>query len=532
MIYKIFKISLTILFFNILISQSQFSGNANFSYANRLNDGSLLKLPYRMFELKYANESENFSLNSELAFEWNRKMDTDFLTDNNPQDFILDLRELYLTWYIPMGEIKIGKQIHSWGFVDENSPLDNLNALDYYYLFESGASKKLGSYSVTSNLYWDNFTFGIIFSPFHNTNRLPIVNSKIDSEFPVMIPIIPNINQFIELKNKQEIGINLFYSSNIFDLCISFFEGYDRIFNLSGINIYTVSSEIDLSYTDADPVFGYRKSKLAGIGYSLFLNKFTIRSDFSYFFTKDVNNNVTDPITYTTVDGTISHSSYFTIDEYGNYRVPKPYQAMSIPFKEKAEYSQFNLQLEYEISSGFNLLSQFFYYKLYNYSSKDLGLEQEVCLGNICYNPDDFDTEKLFKPGMGSSLAVLSEKAILFQLSKQLLDNQLKLNVGALLDFTNKPNGLYDNGEDFTDIGEMNGVWNENEEFIDEIKNGFEIYGKLLTFGLEYGLSDNVQFKLNISKILGSDYYAPESNYQFNLMEDFSNIRMDLKYSF
>ena len=100
------------------------------------------------------------------------------------------------------------------------------------------------------------------------------------------------------------------------------------------------------------------------------------------------------------------------------------------------------------------------------------------------------------------------------------------------MDFTNKPNGLYDNGEDFTDIGEMNGVWNENEEFIDEIKNGFEIYGKLLTFGLEYGLSDNVQFKLNISKILGSDYYAPESNYQFNLMEDFSNIRMDLKYSF
>ena len=91
MIYKIFKISLTILFFNILISQSQFSGNANFSYANRLNDGSLLKLPYRMFELKYANESENFSLNSELAFEWNRKMDTDFLTDNNPQDFILDI---------------------------------------------------------------------------------------------------------------------------------------------------------------------------------------------------------------------------------------------------------------------------------------------------------------------------------------------------------------------------------------------------------------------------------------------------------
>ena len=93
--------------FNILISQSQFSGNANFSFANRLNDGSILKLPYRLFELKYTNGMNDFSLNAEFAFEWSRKMDTDFLTDNNPQDFILDLRELYLTWYISIGEIKL-----------------------------------------------------------------------------------------------------------------------------------------------------------------------------------------------------------------------------------------------------------------------------------------------------------------------------------------------------------------------------------------------------------------------------------------
>ena len=33
-------------------------------------------------------------------------------------------------------EIRIGKQIHSWGSTDGNSPVDNLNANDYYYLFE------------------------------------------------------------------------------------------------------------------------------------------------------------------------------------------------------------------------------------------------------------------------------------------------------------------------------------------------------------------------------------------------------------
>ena len=233
------KILITIIIIlNGLFAQSQFSGNANFSYANRINDRSILRLPYRILELKYINQFDNFSLNSEFAFEWNRKMDTDFLEDNNPQDFILDLRELYLTWYIPMGELKIGKQIHSWGFVDENSPLDNLNALDYYYLFDGGASRKLGSYSLASNLYWNNFTFKLVYSPFHNASRMPIVNGQIDPEFPTVIPILPTKDETLEIKNPQEFGINLNYSMDYLDLGISFFTAYDRIFNLAGVNVF------------------------------------------------------------------------------------------------------------------------------------------------------------------------------------------------------------------------------------------------------------------------------------------------------
>ena len=65
--------------------------------------------------------------------------DAQDLENNNSQDFVLDMREMYLTYYTNSGELRIGKQIHSWGSADENSPLDNISPIDYLYLFESGA---------------------------------------------------------------------------------------------------------------------------------------------------------------------------------------------------------------------------------------------------------------------------------------------------------------------------------------------------------------------------------------------------------
>ena len=34
--------------------------------------------------------------------------------------------------------ISVGKQIHTWGSVDQNSPLDNASPYDYYYIFSVG----------------------------------------------------------------------------------------------------------------------------------------------------------------------------------------------------------------------------------------------------------------------------------------------------------------------------------------------------------------------------------------------------------
>ena len=115
---------------------------------------------------------------------------------DDPQDFLLDLREFYLTWYTNFGEIRLGKQIQSWGFVDENSPLDNSCAYDYNFLFETGTDRKIATNSLAMDMFYKNIKFGFTTSPFHQINRLP--SSKAD--FPIDIPVNPKDYQFIKGK--------------------------------------------------------------------------------------------------------------------------------------------------------------------------------------------------------------------------------------------------------------------------------------------------------------------------------------------
>ena len=153
---KIF-LSLFLLFNGLAFGQgsTSYSGYIDLYYMAHLSDNSLINLPYRMFDLTLQHQNENLEIYADLAMEYTPKSHSHYLTSSTPQDFLWDLRELYLTWYTNFGEIKIGKQIHSWGSVDENSPLDVVNAFDYYYLFFQGSDRKLGSYSAALNIYFN-----------------------------------------------------------------------------------------------------------------------------------------------------------------------------------------------------------------------------------------------------------------------------------------------------------------------------------------------------------------------------------------
>ena len=125
----------------------------------------------------------------------------------------------------------------------------------------------------------------------------------------------------------------------------------------------------------------------------------------------------------------------------------------------KTNSQNFYCILEYELPFEISFLSQYFQYNINDYYSNGLPIDQNIDIPNLQFNIEELNPENLFIPGMGSPLAVLTEKSILFNLSKQFMDNQLRLNIGSLLDLTNKPNGIFDDEEEFVDINEN--VWQE-----------------------------------------------------------------------
>ena len=62
--------------------------------------------------------------------------------------------------------------------------------------------------------------------------------------------------------------------------------GNDRLFNFSGINVFTNGNAFDPSFTHVDIVYGYRKTNMKGFGSTLFVGDIALRADFGIFNNK------------------------------------------------------------------------------------------------------------------------------------------------------------------------------------------------------------------------------------------------------
>ena len=57
-------------------SSSFFTGNANFYYISKLDDGSIINVPYRMLNTTWSNQHNNFELIGKLTIEYQPKKKT------------------------------------------------------------------------------------------------------------------------------------------------------------------------------------------------------------------------------------------------------------------------------------------------------------------------------------------------------------------------------------------------------------------------------------------------------------------------
>ena len=473
------KSILLLLFFVLNTANSEtintYNGYLDFYYISRLSDQSIINLPYRIFNLNIDHQNGDLMLRSTIALEHKLRKDTYFLSNDSPTDFELDMRELYLQIFTSWGEFRIGKIIHTLGNADENSPVDIASPFDYYYTFDSGINKKLGIFSSAIDIYTDNMKLGLIFSPLHNTHRTP----QSDDDFPIKLPVSPSEDQIMEIEGlPYEFGAYINRSFSIGDISLNYFNGYDRLFNLSGVNVFKNQGEIS---TDIDILYGYRKTSMIGLGSTLFLRDIELRGDIGIFSTTDMNEKIS--------------REHPTLPEYFDSL------HYSYPLNEKAQYFQSTLQLEVNLPFNIKFVGQFFSYDTLDYSSDSLPLDNDVSIPNLEINVDELDPKNIFTPGYGSSLAILTKKAIILSLEKKFLDDQLSLSISSVLDINN------------TDYSGTSP-------------------GSIFSFEAAYSILNDLELTIGYTKIKGDKNHPLGENYRFHLMENFSHIRADLKYYF
>ena len=112
----------------------------------------------------------------------------DELEDKNIRRLSFNLEEYYAEFNFSSFDLKVGKQIFSWGKADGFNPTDNLNPRNYIDLFVE--EEKIGVPAVNLLYYWRDFTCDIVFIPTYTPTRLPLVNSRYSFLDPKMLPVI------------------------------------------------------------------------------------------------------------------------------------------------------------------------------------------------------------------------------------------------------------------------------------------------------------------------------------------------------
>ena len=462
------------------------SGYVDYTYISRLSDKSLIDIPYRMAALKVERRSNNMLLNGNFSIEYHVRDDAYFLGSSDPQDFIFDMRELYLTKFYDQFEFRIGKQIHTWGSVDENSPVDNPSSLDYYYLFFGGIERKMATLSLAIDYYIGDLKVNTVFSPIHATNRIPLGND----DFPIELPVYPQASEIFPIQGlPYEGGIQGTFSTGFGDISASYFSGYDRTFNLTGVNVYGHGS--DISFPNVDVVYGYRKTDVFGIGGVLLNNWFILRGDLGYFSTLDKNKSIERPSSFNPVYYDSLHFTY--------------------PLMEEATYFQSTFQLETELPFGINLIAQYFTHDTLTYSSDSLPVDQEIDIPNLEIDPEEMEPSNFFTPGMGVPLAILTDRAFFLTLNKSILNEQLKFSLTSMIDAS---------------------TIKEKKPDSNGLEKDHSSSGALLELKMTYSIDQNLDGTIAITKINGDPDHPEGASYPFNKMEDFSHLRFELKYFF
>ena len=203
--------------------------------------------------------------------------------------------EAYLNLYFDNLDIKLGKQIYSWGRADGFNPTDNLSSWDFTDILDI-EDEKIGVISARADYYIDDWTITGVVLPTFTESLLPQNNSRwypseiknpfypfaggerIGAKFNLTDPVKPD-----EIFSNLQYALKLSGTLGGWDFSLSWFDGYD---DLPALHTQAqLSQDLSEIAVTAEPVYHRRKS--VGADFATIIGDVNFRGEAAYYITED-----------------------------------------------------------------------------------------------------------------------------------------------------------------------------------------------------------------------------------------------------
>ncbi len=197
-----------------------------------------------------------------------------------------DLQEAYMDYYSDFVDIRFGKQVIAWGKADEINPTDILNPQNLVNITEDKSIRKIGLVSLKTDWKFYDFILEGIWKLEFKSMQLPPLNSRWAFFSLPGVTELPSPSYPENKLKNTEWAFKLYRTISLFDLSISYFDGWDNIFTPKLI-FNPVIQQMEL-----DQLVFYR-TKMIGADFAGSIRSVGIWGEGAYFITEDTEG--TDP---------------------------------------------------------------------------------------------------------------------------------------------------------------------------------------------------------------------------------------------
>ncbi len=191
-----------------------------------------------------------------------------------------NLQEAYMDYYGDVVDIRFGKQIIAWGKADEINPTDILNPQNLANITEDKSVRKIGLVSLKTDWKFYDFILEGIWKPEFQSMQLPALNSRWAFFSLPGVTELPSPSYPENKLEDTEWAFKLYRTISLFDLSISYFDGWDNIFT-PDLVFNPVAHQMELD------TLVFHRTKMIGADFAGSIQSVGVWGEGAYFRTED-----------------------------------------------------------------------------------------------------------------------------------------------------------------------------------------------------------------------------------------------------